>query len=253
MPWLILIGAAAIVAFLALKKAEPEPNADQLAEELLEVTNNTLIAKTTGDFAGITMRPSPNKGSRNGARVTTLVHHYTAGAGAQGAIAWLCDPNAKASAHFVVGRDGTITQLVPLAESAWHCGGSSVTNSSSIGIEWVNPGIVTRDDAGNWILPNKSQWIPDVEPQQATLRYPSGKAITAWWVPYTEAQKAAMVAMRAMLAASPYAACLDDQCGHEDVDPTRKSDPGPLFPWDIVSTFDQRKKRHVTTVQGVVA
>jgi N-acetylmuramoyl-L-alanine amidase len=252
MPIVIIIAAAAALACVMLSKAAPEPNADQLAEELLTVQNNTLIAKTTGDFTGIAMRPSPNKGSRGSAKVTTLVWHYTAGAGAQGAIAWLCDPAAKASAHFVVGRDGTITQLVPCAEAAWHAGGSTVTNGSSIGIECVSPGIVTRDDDGNWLLPNKSKWTPDAEPQQATLRYPSGKVITAWWVPYTPAQVAGMVALKSILAGSTWADCLNDQCGHEDVDPNRKSDPGPLFPWDAVSTFEQRKRRHGTTVQGVV-
>lgn len=247
----VLVGAA--LALLWVMRPTPEKNADQLAEELLEVQNNTLVTKTTGDFPGVVMRPSPNKGSRNGAKVGTLVWHYTAGAGTQGAIAWLCDPKAKASAHFVLGRDGTITQLVPCDEAAWHAGGSTVTNASSIGIECVNPGIVTRDDDGTWRLPSGALWTPDAEPVQATLRYPSGKAITAWWVPYTDAQKAAMVAMRAMLASSKWSACLNDQCGHEDVDPTRKSDPGPLFPWDAVSTYDQRKRRHQTTVQGLVA
>jgi N-acetylmuramoyl-L-alanine amidase len=240
------------VAALALtKKDEEEPNPDQLAEELLEVTNNTLIAKTTGDFAGIDMRPSPNKGSRGSTKVTTLVWHYTAGAGAQGAISWLCNPEAKASAHFVVGRDGKITQLVPLSDAAWHCGGSSVTNAQSIGVELVNPGIVTQDSDGGWLLPNGSKWTPDETPVQATLHYPSGKAITGYWVPYTAAQKAGIIALKAMLAGSSYADCINDQCGHEDVDPTRKSDPGPLFDWDMVSTPQQRK-RHATTVQGLV-
>jgi N-acetylmuramoyl-L-alanine amidase len=252
MPIIILIVAGVAVALALASKASVEKNPDQLAEELLEVQNNTLVKKTSGEFAGVVMRPSPNKGSRGNSKVTTLVWHYTAGAGAQGAIAWLCDPAAKASAHFVIGRDGVITQLVPLAEAAWHSGGSTVTNSTSIGVELVNPGIVTRDDDGNWILPNGSKWTNDVEPKRATLLYPSGRAITTWWAPYTDAQVGAMIALCAMLAGSPYAACLADQCGHEDVDPTRKSDPGPLFPWDTVSTYEQRKKRHATTVKGVV-
>ena len=247
----LVAGGIALLLFFA-KKVKSEPNPDQLTDELLQVHNDTMIKKTKGDFASVAMRASPNKTSRGSNKVSILVWHYTAGVGINGAINWLCDPASKASAHFIIGRDGLIVQLVPCSEAAWHAGGSSVENinSRSIGVELVNPGIVTKGDDGRWRTKEGNFWTPDAEPQQATLLYPNNKAITAYWVPYTSAQIAGIIALKSMLAASPWRDCLNNQCGHEDIDPTRKFDRGPLFPWDVVSTYEQRKTLHRTTVKG---
>ena len=74
-----------------------------------------------------------------------LVMHYTAGSSAESAVAWLCNPEAKASAHLVIGRDGSITQLAAFNRSAWHAGqsrwaGRNSLNAFSIGIELDNAG-----------------------------------------------------------------------------------------------------------------
>ena len=80
-------------------------------------------------------RESPNRSSRNGSRVRLLVWHETAGAYA-GSVSWLCNPAAQASAHIVVREDGLeATQLVPLAEKAWH---ADAFNPVSIGVEHAN-------------------------------------------------------------------------------------------------------------------
>src|SRR5205085_4421468 len=80
-------------------------------------------------------RESPNRSSRHGARVHLLVWHETAGAYA-GSVAWLCNPKADASAHLVVREDGLeATQLVPLAEKAWH---AAAFNTASVGVEHAN-------------------------------------------------------------------------------------------------------------------
>lgn len=80
-------------------------------------------------------KPTPNVSSRGGEKVRLLVWHETAGAYA-GAVSWLCNPAAQASAHLVVREDGLeATQLVPLAEKAWH---AVAFNSESIGVEHAN-------------------------------------------------------------------------------------------------------------------
>lgn len=80
-------------------------------------------------------RETPNRSSRNGRRIKLLVWHETAGAYA-GSVSWLCNPRAQASAHLVVREDGgEATQLVPLAEKAWH---ASDFNPQSIGVEHAN-------------------------------------------------------------------------------------------------------------------
>lgn len=202
--------------------------------------------RASGDF-GYPYRASPNKGSRGGKKATTLVWHYTAGKSAEGAISWLCDKAAKASAHFVIGRKGEVTQLVPLDESAWHAGDSSVDNASSVGVELVNIGWVLKVGDG-WTDQAGASVVPDLTPIQATLRWPDGTAKTAWWVPYTEAQYAAIVGLLANFGASKWAAVLSDQCGHADIArPTgRKFDPGPLFVWDRISSGTQRKRMRAT-------
>ena len=97
----------------------------------------------------ITQRPSPNHSSRLGRAVTLIVTHHTASRTAEGAIRWLCDPESRVSAHYVIARDGAVTQLVPENLSAWHtgpcrwpgdAGPTRSLNRESIGIELVNRG-----------------------------------------------------------------------------------------------------------------
>jgi N-acetyl-anhydromuramyl-L-alanine amidase AmpD len=65
-----------------------------------------------------------------------IVLHDTEGTTAAGAINTFrtsVHPN-RTSVHLVVDRDGTVYQLVDLADTAWH---ASAVNSHSIGIEHV--------------------------------------------------------------------------------------------------------------------
>ena len=80
-------------------------------------------------------RKTPNQSSRNGARIRLLVWHETAGA-YEGSCSWLCNPAAQASAHLVIREDGgECTQLVALAEKAWH---AAAYNPESVGVEHAN-------------------------------------------------------------------------------------------------------------------
>lgn len=69
-------------------------------------------------------------------RKTLIVLHITEGSTAAGAIAWFFASKAphRISVHFVIDRDGTVTQLVPLTAVAWH---ASQVNNISVGIEHV--------------------------------------------------------------------------------------------------------------------
>ena len=89
-------------------------------------------------------RPSPNHDARD-APVDMMVLHYTGMKTAQEALARLCDPAAKVSAHYTIDRDGSVYVHVPEARRAWHAGashwaGREGVNGCSIGIELVNPG-----------------------------------------------------------------------------------------------------------------
>ena len=79
----------------------------------------------------IVKKLTPNKyNGRNGWKPDMIVCHITEGS-YEGSISWLCNPASKASAHFVVGRDGRITQLVELTDTAW-CNGTSTDPNSSV-------------------------------------------------------------------------------------------------------------------------
>lgn len=76
-------------------------------------------------------RWSPNKSARN-TSVRTVVLHDTEGSYI-GAVDWLCNPKAKASAHVVLSEDGLrATQLVPYDEKSWSC---VAFNGQSINVE----------------------------------------------------------------------------------------------------------------------
>ena len=75
------------------------------------------------------------KASRTARHIDRIVVHSTEG-GFHGSVRWLQNPRARASAHFVIGRDGGIVQLVHLSDVAWHAGNRKL-NRRSIGIELV--------------------------------------------------------------------------------------------------------------------
>ncbi len=147
--------------------------------------------------------PSPNHGERKAGRaIDCIVLHYTGMPTSEAALARLRDEAAQVSCHYFVEEDGTILQLVPEDRRAWHAGlstwkGESDLNSTSIGVEIVNPG----HDGG---LP-----------------------------PFPRAQIDAVIALcqdiRARRAIPP-----ERVLAHSDIAPGRKIDPGENFPWDIL-------------------
>ncbi|RAG84370.1 N-acetylmuramoyl-L-alanine amidase [Streptacidiphilus pinicola] len=80
----------------------------------------------------------------DGDGISYLVLHATQGS-RDGAIAFFQDPAAYASAHYLVGRDGSVTQLVPTKDIAWHTGNRTL-NAHSIGVE--QEGFALR--TGSW-------------------------------------------------------------------------------------------------------
>lgn len=67
--------------------------------------------------------------------INRVVIHITDGAAnINGTISWFQNPAAQVSAHYVVGQDGEVVQMVMHNDVAWHAGRA---NSDSIGIEHV--------------------------------------------------------------------------------------------------------------------
>lgn len=140
--------------------------------------------------------PSPNFGPRrDGLTPELVVLHFTAMPSVEAALERLCAPEHEVSAHYVIGRDGRLWQLVDEEMRAWHAGagdwaGRGDVNSRSIGIE--------LDNAGTF---------PFSEPLMARLEDVLADVMARW-----EIGPAGVI-------------------GHQDFAPTRKADPGPRFDW----------------------
>lgn len=178
---------------------------------------------------GVKVSPTPNKGGA--LNPTLLVVHDTAGAlDYKGSVSWLCNPQAKASAHFVVGRKGEIVQLASCLVKTWHAGKSSYkgrqnVNDFSIGIEIANPGKLelTADGKAARASFGATYNIKTYALEQHT----SPAHGFGWWMPYTQAQLDAVlnlsIAIRDRYNITSCAA-------HFEISPGRKIDVGPQFP-----------------------
>ena len=156
-----------------------------------------------------------------------LVMHYTAGGSAKGAIDWLCNPASKASAHLVIGRDGSVTQLVPFNRQAWHAGrsrwqGRTGLNKCSIGMELDNAGLL-NGGPGTW----RTDWGTEIKDRDVVEMPHKFDGIVRGWHAYTPLQLEMAQKVAAMIVAE-YG--ILDVIGHDDIAPGRKTDPGPAFP-----------------------
>ena len=138
--------------------------------------------------------PSQNFNAR---QPVIVVLHFTQQDSVQESLDTLRSENSggKVSAHYLVGDDGRIYQLVSDLDRAWHAGGGrwgTITdlNSASIGIEIDNDGSE----------------------------------------PYTEPQIAAVIRLLQDLT-TRFGIPKSQVIGHSDLAPTRKVDPGAHFPW----------------------
>ncbi|WP_245776382.1 N-acetylmuramoyl-L-alanine amidase [Thalassovita taeanensis] len=132
---------------------------------------------------------------RDGARPDMVVIHYTAMHSAEAALERLCDPAVEVSAHYLIGPQGQVWQMVDEDMRAWHAGAGqwgavSDVNSRSIGIELANLGD-----------------HPFAEPQMAALEALLAGIMARWAIPPERV------------------------IGHSDMAPERKIDPGPRFDW----------------------
>ena len=137
---------------------------------------------------------SPNYDER---RPSLIVLHYTDQNSVQESLQTLRTANSKGkvSSHYLLGRDGDQYQLVSDRDRAWHAG------------------------AGQWGT------ITDLNSASIGIEIDNdGKS------PFPEVQVRALLSLLEDLTQRlriPRTAVV----GHQDFAPTRKPDPGPLFPW----------------------
>ena len=145
-----------------------------------------------------TEAPSPNFDAR-AYPPDMVVLHYTGMESGEAALARLRDPAAKVSAHYMIEEDGRIFRLVAEERRAWHAGlsswkGERDVNARSIGVELVNRG-------------HEHGYHSFADAQIETLLALLDGIRSRWEI------------------------ANGDIVGHSDVAPSRKVDPGELFPW----------------------
>lgn len=173
---------------------------------------------------------SPNHGRKFASSVRLLVMHYTAGRSFERSVEHLRNPASKASAHFVVARDGRVAQLVSLDLVAWHAGdsewnGRKGCNKFSIGIELDNFGKLQKRQAG-W----HTWWGQLVSDAEVAL----DDAGHGWHAYDVKQLDSAVRLGRTILAYHPH---IFEIVGHQDIAPSRKTDPGPAFPMEWYRTM----------------
>ncbi len=150
-------------------------------------------------------RFSPNHNARSFAQLELIVLHYTGMASSDAALEWLCNPASGVSSHYFVTDDGAIFQLVEEDRRAWHAGvahwrGATNINDISIGIEIANGG-------------HAHGYTPFPAAQIEAVKLLCADIMRRYDLP-----------AHALVA-------------HSDVAPTRKQDPGELFPWAGLAEF----------------
>lgn len=190
------------------------------------MTFKIIADRLSIDRRAVPFVPTPNQGGR--IEPTLIVLHDTAGRLEKGSsVKWLSQKRAGVSAHFVVERDGSVTQLVDCDMKAAHAGestwrGRRYCNGYSIGIEIVSPGSLTvRGDRA-------FAWFGQSWPLTDCVKGKSDLHGESYWLPYTPEQIASVEKMiRALAIAYPR---ITDVVGHFEVSPRRKVDVGPHYP-----------------------
>jgi len=192
---------------------------------------------TTGWCDGIRHCPSPNFNERPNGEISLLVIHNISlppGQFGTGKVVELFQnclcadehpyfagiAELRVSAHFLIQRDGSVIQFVSCLDRAWHAGlslfeGRDNCNDFSIGIE-----LEGTDDQ-----------------------------------PFTAIQYAVLAQLSAQVCAAYPAISPERICGHSDIAPGRKTDPGACFEWPrfFAGLADQGKAGERPSSEGGVS
>ena len=172
-----------------------------------------LLDPVTGWCSGVRHCPSAHCNERPQGEISLLVLHnislppgqfgtgkvqefFTSGLNASEHPYFAGIADMRVSAHFFIERDGQVSQFVSCRQRAWHAGVSSFAG---------------RDNCNDFSLGIELEGTDDL--------------------PYSEAQYDALVPLVQQLLAAYPALSVERICGHCDIAPGRKTDPGPAFDW----------------------
>lgn len=161
---------------------------------------------------------------------TVVVLHDTGGSlRPYSSVEWFENPQSGVSAHVVIERDGTVTQMVPFDCVAYHAGQSSWrgrkgVNSFGIGIEIVNPGMMQR--FGDEVQLRYGDKVVERFQVAGCIEVDTPEHGRGWCLPYTDEQ---MDALRAVCRALVKVYPITEIVTHWMISPGRKVDTTPLM------------------------
>jgi len=174
------------------------------------------------DLMKVNFEKAENQSNRKDEVRAIVLHHIYMGTFKQN-VDFLVSKASGVSCHYVLGRNAELTQMVNTKKKAWHAGISKWTidgvkrsnlNNCTIGIEIVNPGVLTYDADDEKYYCNRGgktvAWAGD-EPKKCEIVYPSGKVLSGYGVQYPEKQLKKLVALcKALIEKYP-------QIGQDDI------------------------------------
>lgn len=119
-----------------------------------------------------------------------------------GSIAWFKNPTSKASAHYMISKEGEITRMVKDTDMAWHAG-------------------IIDDVAPDWVRPNPNWYCLGIELEDMR---------DANWQ-YPQAQRDAVSGLVKELM-KKYSIDQDHLVYHRQLNPSRRSDPVGNFSYE---------------------
>jgi N-acetylmuramoyl-L-alanine amidase len=194
-----IFGLVLITLFIAACSPKPYQEAQkvqtekiQAIVEKIDLNPAPVLMDSLGNGIQASFIPTVNFGSR---KPDFVIIHHTAQDSLAQTIKTFTLESTQVSAHYVIGRDGQVVQMLNDELRAWHAGISKWgnnydMNSCSIGIEIDNNGTE----------------------------------------PFTDAQINSLLILLQQLKTT-YHIPTENFIGHADIAPKRKPDPSILFPW----------------------
>jgi N-acetylmuramoyl-L-alanine amidase len=178
----------------AITSTDPTAN----RERTLTPEEKIVLQKATGIYRDGDWAPAIHYDLR---KPNFVIRHHTSQNSVAQTVRTFQLEHTKVSAHYVIGKDGQVIQMLNDFERAWHAGRSKwgpITdlNSVSIGIELDNNGLE-----------------PFPEEQIGSLLILLDTLKTRYSIPQL------------------------NFIGHGDVAPTRKNDPSSFFPWKRLAAY----------------
>ncbi|ACE06173.1 hypothetical protein Aasi_0795 [Candidatus Amoebophilus asiaticus 5a2] len=221
-----LIWKFSLLQLLLISCGTPKPIEEVVVQAFDKKTGIMVHSKEVADLDVYQVLEFPEEeknrnhyGDRGTEDIAYLVMHYTVCNFPATMRLFTSDiPEGRVSAHYVVTEEererdvqgGMVFQVVPEEKTAWHAGisywrGEQGLNLRSIGVENVNKGFVGKES-----------------------EYPN-------WFTFDKKQIRSLGTLSQYIVNS-YNIAPQNVVGHADIAPTRKQDPGILFPWEKLYT-----------------